>query len=247
MLRVIILSAVAFTALGCSQFGDAKPSISQSSDVNRSTPAAISSGGANAEKKTAQPAPPKTSEADKVTHFYIYPIEGFSDRKNADDISQPPFTQATLYNLYPNAPTRINEKAWVIPLKSPIAPFTLKIIKSTRIEQGCDGSIVWETELEPITDKTIIGLNPVNSAANPRDLTLLEAAAIYPAVADPVLLSDKQITAAMLPKAVKPNKLRAAVDTNRDGKPDLILTEDKSYKKVGGKWQMLQEYLNEDC
>lgn len=247
MLREIVLSAAIFTAFGCTQSGETRVSNGDQRVNVDQPPAAVGSAETNVEKTAVQTAPPKPSETDKVTHFYVYPIEGFSEQKNADDVSQPPFTKATLYNLYPDKATRIDEKATIIPLKSAVAPFTLKIVKSTRIEQGCDGSIVWETELEPITDQAIIGLKPLNADENPRDLTLLEAAVIYPAVANSILMSEKQITAAMLPKAVKPSELRAAVDTDRDGKPDLILTQDKSFKKAGGKWQMMQEYLNEDC
>ena len=240
-MRVFILLALAFSTFSCTRIGEMKSSAGEPS------PAAIGLSDVNVKKITAPTKTPKKSDTDKVTDFNFYTIAGFSDRKNDDDVYQPPFTKAILSNLYHDAPTKIDEKVSVIPLKGEVAPFELKIVESTRIEQDCDGSIVWETVFEPITNKIITAMKPMNFDSNPRDVTLLEAVVIYPAVAKPVLLPKKQITSAMLPKAIKPDMLSAAIDTDDDGKPDLILTDDKSFKKVAGKWQLIKEFLNEGC
>jgi len=197
----------------------------------------------NKQPSAATPKPRKKPDSEKVKDIWTDQLRGMSGKKDADENYLPPFTKTEI-TYYLDAKPLTDEKITVIPLGGAVAPFELKIIAAKRIEQECDGSFVWETKFEPITDKEILAMKTTSEMLG---TYLVEAFVIYPAVAHPALISNEKLTKAMLPKGILTAKVEVAVDTDQDGKPDLLLTGDKSFKKVGGEWQILKQYLDEEC
>jgi hypothetical protein len=128
-------------------------------------------------------------------------------------------SQATELRLAPlSLKKRLPPRAEVllIPLSGELAAVHTQVLQVSPIENPCSEALpkLYETELRPITSQVWL------TAAAPFDVCV-----IYPAIASARSLKLEALQAAQLPPKVNPANIAAALDTNNDQQPDVLLVE----------------------
>lgn len=153
---------------------------------------------------------------------------------------------------------KIGDKVTVIPLQVKLEPFQLAIVKTEKKEEPCTGEkkeFYWNTELEKVTDKEILDISPIKDRA---DEFPFDVAIIYPSVEFVSNIESSKLSKAMIPNGVSINTVKAAIDLDNDGKPDLIeavyccsnptetfnaendcYTCQKTFKKINNNWKQI--------
>jgi hypothetical protein len=155
-----------------------------------------------------------------------------------------------LYTFY-KAPV-INSKITIIPLGvgANIPPFDLAITESkTRARESCSSpSDWWEIKVEEILLQDFP--YTINTRSGRRIKYPFKVAAIYPA-REVHNIKIEDLSQSMLPEGIPLSYVFAAIDTDADKKPDLLILEfccsssedacdyicGKTYKKIQGVWK----------
>ncbi len=103
-----------------------------------------------------------------------------------------------------------------VPLSGELAAVRTQVLQVSPTENPCSDALpkLYETELRPIKDKSWL------NATAPFDVCV-----IYPALASARSLKVDGLLAAQLPSKVNLANLTAALDTNNDEQPDVLLVE----------------------
>lgn len=179
-----------------------------------------------------------------------------SENKDQYGSYLPPWTEVKVPFFLEKKPVA-DSKVTIVPLEVNIDSFNWQIVKSKEKEVGCDDTkpLAWEIELKPFTQREFFDIAPLPSRAQefPFDVVVL-----YPAVEFAQQIKKEQLTKQMLPKGTSLNAIKAAIDVTNDQKPDVLLlkycchdatkatdcdyTCGKLFKKVNGKWKLVDEY-----
>lgn len=197
-------------------------------------------------------------KAPAVESFGTFDLMRTSTNKDSAGIMVPPYDSAEVLASFGKEP-KIGEKVTVVPLTSGIEPFYLTIRGSAMKSEGCteeDEKPFWEVSLDPITSRQILAAEPREGRSGefPFDVFL-----IYPAVAFAKNVPEAEWKKGLLPAGIATETVWAAIDIDNDAKPDLLdvrfcckaptqkigdkcdLTCGKTFKKSGGKWNLLNE------
>jgi hypothetical protein len=111
---------------------------------------------------------------------------------------------------------RARAEVLLIPLSGELAAIRTQILQVSPIENPCSDALpkLYETVLRPVSDKTWL------TAAAP-----FEVCVIYPVIASARSLNRESLNAAQLPPKVALSNITAALDTNNDQQPDVLLVE----------------------
>lgn len=203
------------------------------------------------------PSSKQKTELPEVKDFETIVFFRKSNFENEDGRMTKPFYEAEIQTSLKNKP-KIGEKITVIPLQVKLEPFQLAIVKTEKKEKPCtedDKEFYWNTELEKVTDKEILDINPIKDRA---DEFPFDVAIVYPNVGFAKNIESTMLSQAMLPKGVSLKTVKAAIDLDNDGKPDLIeavyccsnptetfnaendcYTCQKTFKKINNNWKQI--------
>lgn len=180
-----------------------------------------------------------------------------SPNTDGHGINQTPWKEITIANIFgfKKRPV-IGDPVTVITLDSDIPAMSVGILRAQQptkdpcTERPAD---YWEVELEPLkVQKFFEAPSPSNrSAAYPFDVVI-----IYPAVKAARQIRKNELKPQMLPKGAFIDTVKAAIDLNNDGKPDVVILEyccsdtrkpaegcdytcSKTFKKVKNTWKLI--------
>ena len=125
-------------------------------------------------------------------------------------------SQATLAPLSLKKRLPARAEVLLIPLSGELAAVRTQVLQVSPIENPCSDALpkLYETQLRPIKDKSWL-----NTSA-PFDVCV-----IYPAIASARALKLDALQSAQLPPKVNSANITAALDTNNDQQPDVLLVE----------------------
>ena len=153
----------------------------------------------------------------------------------------------------------IGDAVSVVTLDSDIPTLSVRILRAKKqTEDPCTERPVnwWEIELEPLKERNFFEVTAPaeRSAEYPFDVVI-----IYPAVKFARQVGKDQLKLGMLPKGVFVDTVKAAIDLNDDGAPDLVVLEyccsdrkkppeaceytcGKTFKKVRNTWKLIDTF-----
>ncbi len=157
-----------------------------------------------------------------VKDFSVFYLYRSSDNEGSGGFPIAPFKSAII-EMVTYSEAKAGEKVTMIPLEVEIEPFQLAISKVTKKRyNGCDEpkkDFYFDIELEEITDKIVLEIEPVDNQADGRAFGVFS---IYPAVDFARNILPPALKQEMLPKGVAIQTVEAAIDLDNDGKPDLL-------------------------
>lgn len=197
---------------------------SQGDGANAHSEAAQNKNASNASQSpevasSAKPAPEARGFGDAT-------VARSSERKDKDGSSLPPWTRVEITNIgfsqkFKSQP-RIGERVTVLSLGVELPALELKIAGVDDAKDECTGAEhhLWAVTLEDVTRRDYFDQKPMSD----RSLEYpFDALVIYPANPAARVVSRAKLSKEMLPRSVTVEMIRAAVDTNADGAPELLL------------------------
>jgi len=183
-------------------------------------------------------------------------LQRMSENKDKSGLLLPPWKSVEVTNVFGfDIQPRVDTRATFVPLGIDLDQFDLKL-KLATLREGCakSSSKWWVTEFQPVTDPRLFDIRalPGRSEEFPFDVVV-----IYPAVSAAREIPRSEIRPEMLPRRVKLETVKAAVDVTSDGMPDIVITEyccangattvgcdltcGATYKRSGRSWKKIDK------